>query len=178
MQKKSKIFIIKSLFFITLGVFTLTACGYRPSAHFAQKIIGEKVYTDVDVSLSNPENAVLTKDGLNRALQTRLKTIVTRKEDADSMIGVRYEGIKFIPLQYDRNGYVVHYQVNMTLRFTFEKDGHYEERRTIGRYEFPILPTAIIAYDVQLRAIEQSSKKALDQFIAYIAAKGYFVDEK
>jgi len=178
MHIPQKIFTIKLLVMSTLALLVLTACGYKPSAQFAKKVIGEKVYTDVDVSLANPENAVLTKDGLNRALQTRLKTIVTRKKDADSMIGVRYESIRFIPLQYDQNGYVVHYQVAMTLNFTFEKDGHHEERRTIGRYEFPILPTAIIAYDVQLRAIEQSSQKALDQFIAYISARGYFVDDK
>jgi outer membrane lipopolysaccharide assembly protein LptE/RlpB len=156
----------------------LTACGYRPSAQFAKKVIGEKVYTNVDVSLSDPENAVLTKDALNRALQTRLKTIVTRKEDAEAMIAVVYENIRFVPLQYDKNGYVVFYQVNMTLRFTFEKGKHQESRKIIGRYEFPILPTAIIANDLRIKAIEKSSSKALDQFIAYIAAKGYFVNEQ
>jgi len=159
-------------------ILLLTACGYRPSAQYAQKVIGERVYTNVDVSLSDPENAVLTKDALNRALQTRLKTIVTRKENAEAMIAVVYENISFIPLQYDRNGYVVFYQVNMTLRFTFEKDKHRESRRIIGRYEFPISPTAIIANDLRIKAIEKSSSKALDQFIAYIAAKGYFVNEK
>jgi len=159
-----------------LLLFFLTACGYKPSAQFAKKVIGERVYTKVDVSLANPENAVLTKDGLNKALQTRLKTIVTRKSDADSMMGVRYESIRFVPLQYDKNGYVSYYQVVMTLRFTFEKEGYHEERRVVGRYEFPISPTAIIAYDLQLKAIEKSTTKALDQFIAYIAAKGYFVE--
>jgi len=173
-----KNFTLKSLIWVLLIGFTLTACGYKPSAQFAKKVIGEKVYTNVDVSLANPENAVLTKDGLNKALQTRLKTIVTSKEDADSMISVLYESIQFLPLQYDKNGYVVYYQVVMTLRFTFERGDEIESRRTIGRYEFSIFPTAIIAYDVQLRAIEQSSIKALDQFIAYIAAKGYYLDEE
>ena len=158
-----------------LLLFILTACGYKPSAHFAKKVLGERVYTKVDVSLANPENAVLTKDGLNRALQTRLKTIVTRKSEADSMIAVRYENIRFIPLQYDKNGYVAYYQVAMGLRFTFEKGEHHEVRRVVGRYEFPISPTAIIAYDLQLKAIEKSATKALDQFITYIAAKGYLV---
>ena len=166
----------KHLWLSILLLFILTACGYKPSAHFAKKVLGERVYTKVDVSLANPENAVLTKDGLNKALQTRLKTIVTRESEADSILGVRYESVRFVPLQYDKNGYVAYYQVVMTLRFTFEKGTHHEERRVIGRYEFPISPTAIIAYDLQLKAIEKSTTKALDQFIAYISAKGYFVE--
>jgi len=167
---------VKQLWLSILLLFLLTACGYKPSAQFAKKVLGERIYTKVDVSLANPENAVLTKDGLNRALQTRLKTIVTRKSDADSMIAVRYENIRFIPLQYDKNGYVVHYQVVMRLHFTFEKGEHHEEHSIVGRYEFPISPTAIIAYDLQLKAIEKSATKALDQFITHISAKGYFVE--
>ena len=166
-------------FLLSLLIFALVnGCGYRPSSHVVKKVFGDRVYTKVDVSLATPENSVLTKDALNKALRTRLKTIVTRKENADSMLSVMYENITFIPLQYDKNGYVVEYQVNMKLKFTFEKDGKIEIRRTIGRYEFPISPTAIIAYDVQFKAIERSSVKALDQFFAYIAAKGYFVDKQ
>ena len=167
--------IIKSLFLLLI-LSLVSGCGYRPSAHFAKKVLGERVYTKVDVSLATPENSVLTKDALNKALRTRLKTIVTRKEDADSMLSVRYEDVKFIPLQYNKNGYVVEYQVNLKLKFTFKKDGKVETKRVIGRYEFPILPTAIIAYDVQLKAIEESSVKALDQFFAYLVGKGYFID--
>ncbi len=168
--------IIQSLF-LSVILFLVSGCGYRPSAHFAKKVLGERVYTKVDVSLATPENSVLTKDALNKALRTRLKTIVTRKEDADSMLSVMYENVNFVPLQYDKNGYAIEYQVNMRLKFTFEKDGKVETRRTIGRYEFPILPTAIIAYDVQVKAIEESSVKALDQFFAYLSAKGYFIDK-
>ena len=166
-------------FLLLLIVFSLVSgCGYRPSANFAKKVLGDRIYTKVDVSLATPENSVLTKDALNKALRTRLKTIVTRKEDANSMLKVVYENISFIPLQYNKNGYAVEYQVNMTLKFTFEKDGKVETKRTIGRYEFPVFPTAIIAYDVKLKAIEQSSVKALDQFFAYLSAKGYFIDKE
>jgi len=169
--------IIQSIFLlVTLSL--VSGCGYRPSAHFAKKVLGDRVYTKVDVSLATPENSVLTKDALNKALRTRLKTIVTRREDADSMLSVMYENVKFIPLQYNKNGYVVEYQVNLKLKFTFEKDGKVETKRTIGRYEFTILPSAIIAYDLQLKAIEHSSVKALDQFFAYIISKGYFVDKQ
>jgi len=172
-----KNFSIQCLFLLVI-LTLVSGCGYRPSSHFAKKVLGDRIYTKVDVSLATPENSVLTKDALNKALRTRLKTIVTRKENADSMLSVIYENITFIPLQYDKNGYVVEYQVNLKLKFTFEKDGKVETKRTIGRYEFPVLPSAIIAYDIQLKAIEQSSVKALDQFFAYISSKGYFVNKQ
>ena len=156
----------------------LLSCGYRPSTQLAKKVLGEKVYTVVDVSLVTPENSVLTKDALNKALETRLKTIVTKKENADSMISVIYESMNFVPLQYDKNGYVIQYQVQTRLRFTFTKGKHSEMRSFTGYYEFSVAPTAIIAYNTVLKALEESSIKALDQFITYIAAKGYFVDEK
>jgi hypothetical protein len=150
----------------------LTACGYRPASNYSKKMIGQRVYTQVEVSLSDPENAVLIKDALNRALYRRLKSHASSKKEADSSIKVIYKSIKFIPLQYDRNGYVVHYQAHITLGFTFEKGDERESRLIVGRYEFPIRPSAIISNDLRFKAIEQGSIKALDEFISYLSVKG------
>lgn len=164
---------------LLLLVFILfTACGYRPSTSYAQKLIGQNVYTEVDVSLSDPENAVLIKDALNMALQTRLKRKVAKEKNADSTILVTYKNIRFIPLQYDKNGYVVFYQAHVTLDFTFKKAKTLETRSIVGRFEFPILPSAIISNDVRFKAIEKGSLKALDEFISYLAVKGYLAHEK
>jgi len=166
-----KIFTTHYLLFMML-VLMLTSCGYRPSSHFTSKTIGEKVYTEVDVSLSDPENAVLVKDALNRALYSRLKSLATTKEEADSTIKVAYDSIKFRPLQYDKNGYVVYYQANIRLRFELIRGDSREERVIMGRYEFPVRPSAIISNDLRFKAIERGSIRALDQFIAYISSKG------
>jgi len=155
-----------------LLVFLLTSCGYRPSSHYTKKMIGQKVYTEVEVSLSDPENAVLIKDALNRALYTRLKSKASSKREADSSIIVHYKSIKFIPLQYNRNGYVVYYQAHITLGFIFERKGEKENRLIVGRYAFPIRPSAIISNDLRFKAIEQGSIKALDEFISYLSVKG------
>ena len=169
---------MKKSYLLLLALIVFTACGYKPSAHYAGKLIGEKVYTEVDVSLSDPENAVLTKDALNIALQTRLKRRVAKENNADSSIFVFYKDIRFIPLQYDRNGYVVFYQAHISLDFTFKKDKMVENRKIIGRFEFPIRPSAIISNDLRLKAIEQGSLKALDEFITYLSVKGLLLNEK
>jgi len=153
----------------------LSACGYKPSSLYTKKMIGEKVYTEVEVSLSDPENAVLIKDALNRALYTHLKSHTSKKEEADSSIKVRYQSISFIPLQYDLQGYVVYYQAHIKLRFSFEKGKQKEERSIVGRYEFPIRASAIISNDLRFKAIEHGSMKALDEFISYLSAKGLLI---
>ena len=165
---------IKQILWLLVVGTLLTACGYKPSSHYTKNIVGEKVYTEVEVSLSDPENAVLVKDALNRALYTRLKSKATRKRDADSSIYVAYDNIRFVPLQYNKNGFVVYYQAYITLGFTFVKGEKKEKRQIVGRFEFPIRPSAIISNDLRLKAIEQGSIKALDQFIAYLSAKGLF----
>jgi len=160
------------LWFLIGIFFLLSACGYKPSSHYSKNIITQKVYIEVEVSLSDPENAVLVKDALNRALYTRLKSQSSKKEDAGSSLKVSYKSIHFVPLQYNRNGYVVYYQANISLKFIFEKGKTKEERSIVGRYEFPIRPSAIISNDLRFKAIEQGSVKALDEFISYISAKG------
>jgi len=163
---------MQRLCLLIVTLFLLTACGYKPSSLYSKKMISQKVYTEVEVSLSDPENAVLVKDALNRALYTRLKSQASRKEDAGSSIKVSYKSIRFVPLQYNRNGYVVYYQASITLKFIFEKGKEKEERSLVGRYEFPIRPSAIISNDLRFQAIEKGSVKALDEFISYISAKG------
>ena len=169
---------MKKIYLSILILILFVACGYKPSAYYAKKLIGEKVYTEVDVSLSDPENSVLTKDALNVALQTRLKRKVSKQNNADSSIFVFYKEIRFIPLQYDKNGYVVFYQAHIILDFTFKKKKIIENRQIIGRFEFPIRPSAIISNDLRLKAIEKGSLKALDEFITYLSAKGLLLNEQ
>ncbi len=163
---------MKKFFLFSLIFIFFIACGYRPSSHYVKKIMGEKVYTEVDVSLADPENAVLTKDALNTALQVRLKNKVSKKKHADSSIFVVYKNTRFVPLQYNKNGYVVFYQAEVTLEFTFKKGQKVEKRNILGRFEFPIRPSAIISTDLRLKAIEKGSLKALDEFISFLSVKG------
>lgn len=161
----------KSLFtFVVL--LSITACGYKPSSQFVPQVIGDKVYTVVDVSLSDPENSVLTKDALNKALYSRLKTLASSKQEAQSTLKVSYHAIQFIPLQYDRNGFVVYYQANIRLKFEFQNGEKRCERIMTGRYEFPIRPSAVISNALRFQAIEKGSTQALNRFISHLSSKG------
>ena len=161
---------MRSIIYILLLVFM--GCGYRPSANFTDKILGERVYTNVIVSLSDPQNSVLIKDAIYKALYSRLDTTVTDKKRADSIIEVKYKSIKFKPLQYDKHGYVIFYQADTTLDFTYIKDKKIVKKTITGRYAFPIRPSAIISTSLRFEAIKNGSNRAIEQFIAYLSGFG------
>ncbi len=161
----------KLLIVYLLSIFVI-GCGYKPSATIIPQTIGESVYTEVKVSLSDPENSILIKDALNSALYSRLKRRITTKKEANSIIRVEYRDIQFTPLQYNKNGYVTYYQANINLKFQFIKNGQIYKRLITGKYSFPIRPSAIISTSLRFEAIKKGSIKALDQFIAYLTTLG------
>ncbi len=157
---------------IYILIFTFIGCGYKPSANFIDKTLGKKVYTNVVVSLADPQNSVLIKDAIYKALYSRLDTTVTDKDRADSIIEVKYKSIKFKPLQYDKHGYVIYYQADTTLDFTYIKDKKIVKKTITGRYSFPIRPSAIISTSLRFEAIKNGSNRAIEQFIAYLSGFG------
>lgn len=163
--------------FILIFILLVYGCGYRPSSSYTPKTLGDRVYIEVEVSLSDPENSVLIRDTITKAIYTRLKSVTATKKRAKSTIRVKYRDIKFIPLEYNRNGYVVHYQADVILDFTFEREKRSVKKRLVGRYDFPIRPSAIISTSLRFKAIEEGSKKALDEFIAYLGTLGLLHEE-
>ncbi len=161
---------MRGIIYILMIIFI--GCGYRPSANFTDKTLGKRVYTDIIVSLSDPQNSVLIKDAIYKALYSRLDSAVTDKRRADSIIKIKYKSIKFKPLQYDTHGYVVYYQADTTLDFTFIKDKRIIKKSITGRYSFPIRPSAIISTSLRFEAIKNGSDRAIEQFIAYLSGLG------
>jgi len=60
------------------------------------------------------------------------------------------------------------------LKFQFIKGEKMVEREILGRYEFPIRPSAIISSSLRFKAIENGSSRALEEFIAYLGNLGVF----
>ncbi|KIM04884.1 MAG: hypothetical protein KN64_05645 [Sulfurovum sp. AS07-7] len=152
-------------------IFFLTSCGYKPSTTYTKEMVGN-VSLDIDVSLSDPENSVLTKEAIKRAILFRLKGNVVAKNDSTAHLKVFYQSINFVPLQYDDSGYVQYYQARTTLLFEFTKDKKVIQKDVIGLYAFPIQQSAIISSSNRFDAIEEGSKNAIDQFVAYMGVIG------
>ena len=153
-------------------LFGVTGCGYKPSAHYAKAVVGERVSTEVIVSMKDPENTVIIKDAVETAVITRFKSSLTDKSRSDTHLRIRLKQVKFTPMQYDENGYIVVYRTIVTLEIGRMTGKSYRSYSVKGTYDFAIEPNAIISDQARFDAIRYGAQKAIDNFVARVAAEG------
>ncbi|MFA6188920.1 MAG: LPS assembly lipoprotein LptE [Sulfuricurvum sp.] len=155
-----------------LAAMIFTGCGYKSAAHYAQSVVGESVSTEVLISMEDPQNTVIIKDAVNTAVITKFRTSLTSKSASQTHLKIQILSVGFSPLRYDTNGYVTTYRTTVSMhvnRKTMELTHNYN---TSGMYDFDIEPNAIISDQARFNAISLSAQKAIDSFIAQIAAEG------
>ena len=158
-------------------VFVFTACGYKPSSHMIQNIFADTVFVEVMVDRVDPENAPFVKDEMNRLIYTRFKGRVTSKEKAESQIRITYSGSTFTPLSYD-DGYVTRYQANIRVRFDMlTKEGRVKKNIS-SIHEADIEASSLTSSTLRTEAIRKGLEKAMDEFLAYVSAKGMLKEHK
>jgi hypothetical protein len=170
-MKMKKVF--NTFFIFHVSFFMLfTGCGYKPSSEYARTVVGEKVSTQVLISMEDPENTVIIRDAVETAIITRFKSSLTDRKSSDTHLDVTLRNVTFTPLMYDLNGYVVAYRTSVELqifRITKTLSKQYTAR---GNYDFAIEPNAIISDQARFEAIRFSTEKALESFVVGIAAEG------
>ncbi|MBE0499154.1 MAG: hypothetical protein IBX43_07950 [Campylobacterales bacterium] len=150
----------------------LAGCGYLPTSKQAREVLGEKIFVEVTVSLENPESAVLIKDATRKAVITRFHASLVPQEMAKTTLWVDLANVRFVPLQYDPNGYVIVYRAVVLLNVTRRGNGEKKSYNTQGFYDFAIEPNAVITDTQRFEAIRQASLKALNSFVAKVGAEG------
>ena len=173
---KRKLFTVHYLLY-TLIALLLVSCGYKPSSHVTKHIFTDNIYVEVIVDRAEPENAAFVKDEINRLIYTRFKGRVTSKEQAGSQIRISYAGSSFLPLAYE-NGYVTRYRATIRARFDMvTKDGKLS--KTIASVvEADIQESSLTSSALRTEAIRVGLAKALDEFLAYVSAKGMLKSEQ
>ncbi len=160
--------LISSFIFFVL----LSGCGYLPASKQARKVVGDKVFVEVIVSLQDPENAVIIKDATRRAVVTQFHAALVNENQAKTKLLVEISGISFTALQYDANGYIIVYRTTVTLktkRKTLNEDKLYISK---GTFDFNIEANAVITNTQRFDAITKASIKALTAFVAQVGAEG------
>ena len=156
-----------------LALFLLLAgCGYKSASSYTKQALGDRVYTKVEIYLRDPQNAVLIKDAINKAVLSRFYSRLAPKEMADSIIVAKVKRVSFSPLEYDKNGYVVFYRTKVYITFLVKRGNKKESIQTLGIYDFPIEPNSVITDTKRYTAIKEGANKALDQFISRLALLG------
>jgi len=166
----------KKLLFLLLAL-VLTSCGYKPSSHMIKNVFDDTVYVEVIVDSVEPENAPFVKDEMNRLVYTRFKGRVVSKEEAKSKIQINYRGSRFTPVAYDE-GYVVRYRANVRVKFKMVgKNGKFSKNIS-SVVESDIVASSNLSSSLRIEAIKKGLEKALDEFLAYVSAKGAIQKKK
>lgn len=161
--------------FITICFSLLIAlwgCGYKPSAGYAKNVMGERVSTQVVISMKDPENSVIIKDAVDSAVIRRFGASLSERSRADSHLLIAIQSVAFSPLQYDEDGLVVAYRTTVMLNIVRSGNEAEKTYSAKGMYDFAIKPNAIISDQARFEAIRYSAEKAIDSFVARIAAEG------
>jgi len=160
---------VLSLIFVVL---LFVSCGYKPTSIYTKKILGDKIYAQVAISLEDPENSVLIKDALNEAIVSQFRSRIVSKDEADSKFYINLNSVSFVPIQYDKNGYVIAYKAHVGLKTKYiDKENKAYNINTKGNYDFPIESTSVISDTKRFEAIKFASQKALDAIRSQIAIR-------
>jgi hypothetical protein len=148
------------------------SCGYKPTSIYTKEILGDKIYTEVAISLEDPENSVLIKDAINEAVVSHFRSSIVSKDKADSLFYITLNSVSFVPIQYDKHGYVIAYKTHVGLKTKYiDKNRKTHEIYTKGNYDFPIESSSIISDTKRFEAIKFASQKALDAVRSQIAIR-------
>lgn len=159
--------------YLTLILFLIfSGCGYKSAAYYAKAVMGDKVSTEVTISLEDPQNTVIIKDAVDMAVITKFRSSLTSKDTANTHLKIQLGSVSFSPLRYDSNGYVVAYRTSVGMSITRIRENKSQTYSTTGVYDFEIEANAIISDQARFNAISQSAQKAIDVFIAQVAAQG------
>ena len=135
-------------------------------------MVGETVSTEIIISMTDPENTVLLKDALDQAVIRRFQTNLRHSKAAKTHLEIELKSVGFSPLQYDSNGYIISYRTTINLGIKRTKDHFTKSYSAEGNFDFTINPNAIITDQQRFEAIANSAAKALDSFVAQVAAEG------
>jgi len=158
---------------VALAVFILilfSACGYKPTSIYTKDVLGDKIYAEVVISLEDPENSVLIKDAVNEAIVSQLRSKIVSEDEADTKFYITLNSVSFVPIQYDKNGYVIAYKTYVGIKTKYidrEKKSH--DIYTKGDYDFPIESSSLISDTKRFEAIKFASQKALDEVRSIIS---------
>ncbi len=167
------------VFWILIFSLLFVSCGYKPTSIYTKKVLGNKIYADIEVSLEDPENSVLIRDAVNEAIINKFRAELVSKDKATSKLFVKLNSVSFSPVEYDRNGYVVAYKTIVVLLTRYVDHSSKENIiRSIGDYDFSIESNSIISDIKRFDAIERASQKALDALISQISIKGVNYDRR
>jgi hypothetical protein len=157
---------------LVVFLFELSGCGYKPSAKYARDIVGRKISTSVVISREDPENSVLVKDSVDKAIIEVFHSSLVDRRYADTYLSFKITNPTYSPVEYDNNGFVISYRATIKLLITRETKSTKKRYSTSGTYDFSVVPNAVLSDQERFNAIKYSAIKAISAFVAKVSAEG------
>ena len=161
-----------ALFLVSFLLLALSGCGYKPSAKYSRQVVGEKISTNVVISAQDPENTVLIKDAVDRAIVAVFHASLVEKKYADTDLSISVSEPTYAPIQYNGDGFVIAYRATIIMHITRKTKDMKKNYNAVGTYDFAIAPNAVITDQERFDAIRYSAQKAIAAFIAQVSAEG------
>ena len=161
----------KTLCIICIAIF-ISGCGYKPTTAYTKGVLDDKIYANVEILRSDPQRSVEIQDAVNEAVISRFGANLTSKDRANTFINVQFNSLRFNPLQYDEDGYVIYYEAVVSLNVAYESKGERDRFNVSGTYEFAVQQSSVITDSRRSEALRHGSLDALDSFISRLALKG------
>lgn len=159
----------RAIFIFLLGIF-LSSCGYYPVSYYSKQSLGENVYVQASVSLSDPENSIIAKDALLQAVAVRLHSNLNDKDNADTIITIDMNDINMYSIADDADGFPRFYRMQVRVKFSYtDKNGNARNYNNVGVYDFSVEGQSTVTDEKRFLAINQASLQAIDKFIAQVA---------
>ncbi|MFA7091229.1 MAG: LPS assembly lipoprotein LptE [Arcobacteraceae bacterium] len=165
---------IKKVLLLTLFLFVLVGCGYKPSSHYAKERIQGNVFVDIDVSIEDPKNSVIIKDAMSEILVSRFGAkIVYNKEIADTILNLKLNAVSMQILQYDAQGYAKLYQAVVNIKVDYLTNEKKGSVTVSGTYDFSVDGQDEISEAKRFEAVKNASSKALEEVISKLAIESF-----
>jgi hypothetical protein len=166
------LFNIKNTLILFILLFSLIGCGYTPNAKFSRDVLGEKISTSVIISAQDPQNTVVIKDAVDKAVIEVFHASLVTQDRSDSHLVIKMATPTYTPIVYDENGFITGYRMSITLNITKHSKASSKSYNTRGFHDFSVAPNAIVTDQDRFKAIGYAAQRAIKAFVAQVSAEG------
>ncbi|MCK9454363.1 MAG: LPS assembly lipoprotein LptE [Sulfurimonas sp.] len=163
---------IKAFLLLSLTLLILSGCGYKSSAKFSRDVMGEKISTSVVISSIDPQNTVIIKDAVDRAIIEVFQASLVSRAESQTHLVLKMGTPSYSPIVYDENGYVISYRMSISLNIIKQTNGTSKSYNTKGFHDFSVAPNAIVTDQDRFEAIGFAAQRAINSFVAQVSAEG------
>ncbi|GHV05249.1 lipoprotein [Campylobacterota bacterium] len=151
----------------------LVGCGYKSASYYSNNAIGQSVFADVEISLSDPQSGYILVDAVREAVVSKFANHLAPRESAETTMKISSGRYNFSSIQKDNEGFSVMYRCTVNLTVFVSNDKLNNKRFTVsGTHDFSVEPTAVLSDSVRISAAREASLKALDVLISNIVVMG------